>query len=371
MTRTFWHSFEPPGQSPVSGNRVSLTVDQIEDVGRKEVLQTPGPAFGAWKFLDALVAPGKEFRFMEPLGQAREVKVALSGLFGRFVVRAYLEQYLGLLYFAHLGREVLVLDGKLAVRVKRVRGAQGDLPDWIACAGGQSQLTVAEAKGSHEASWGRALNKAKEQTRRVDVHGTTGKLGVKRIAVVVRWGMLQGGPKRPWIAVHDPVEEGDERSADALDGAFMGIVRHHLGNLLEPLGHVELAGTLRRLATGANVLGDEGVVGRSRLIERAAEAGMRLRDTARGGQLGNAVIGGVVTRLGAMVGAPDAPPDLDAFAGRDLRPAFVGVSVEAIRAAVDGDAAYFRDGPPSGVARTSETATRRLEETAGRVVRLD
>ena len=30
------------------------------------------------------------------LGQAREVKVALSGLFGRFVARAYLERYFSL-----------------------------------------------------------------------------------------------------------------------------------------------------------------------------------------------------------------------------------------------------------------------------------
>ncbi len=31
---------------------------------------------------------GNAFIFKEPLGQAREVKVALSGLFGRFVARA-------------------------------------------------------------------------------------------------------------------------------------------------------------------------------------------------------------------------------------------------------------------------------------------
>jgi hypothetical protein len=34
--------------------------------------------------------------FKEPLGQAREVKTALSGLFGRFVVRVYMERYLGI-----------------------------------------------------------------------------------------------------------------------------------------------------------------------------------------------------------------------------------------------------------------------------------
>ncbi|WP_245441937.1 hypothetical protein [Mesorhizobium hawassense] len=64
----------------------------IEDAGIREVLQTPGAAYGAWSILDALLTPtgvGTPFIFREPLGQAREVKVALSGLFGRFVARAY------------------------------------------------------------------------------------------------------------------------------------------------------------------------------------------------------------------------------------------------------------------------------------------
>ncbi len=69
------------------------------------MLQTRGAAYGAWSILDALLAatgPSTPFIFKEPLGQAREVKVALSGLFGRFVARAYLERYLNLSIFAHL-----------------------------------------------------------------------------------------------------------------------------------------------------------------------------------------------------------------------------------------------------------------------------
>ncbi|MEX2374520.1 MAG: hypothetical protein WD942_02910 [Dehalococcoidia bacterium] len=69
-----------------------MDVSEIEDAGIREVLQTPGAAYGAWSILDALLAPtgaGTPFIFRQPLGQAREVKVALSGLFGRFVARAY------------------------------------------------------------------------------------------------------------------------------------------------------------------------------------------------------------------------------------------------------------------------------------------
>lgn len=68
------HSFDPPSASPVSGPFVDLEVSEIEDAGIREVLQTPGAAYGAWSMLDALLAPtgsGTPFVFREPLGQAR------------------------------------------------------------------------------------------------------------------------------------------------------------------------------------------------------------------------------------------------------------------------------------------------------------
>ena len=151
MTRTFFHSFDPPASSPVSGATVDLEVSEIEDAGIREVLQTPGAAYGAWSILDALLTPtgaGTPFVFREPLGQAREVKVALSGLFGRFVARAYLERYFNLSIFAHLGSRMIDLDRRRQVKITRL--SRGDLPDWIACASDLSSLTVAEAKGCHD-----------------------------------------------------------------------------------------------------------------------------------------------------------------------------------------------------------------------------
>ena len=91
MTRAFRHTFEPAHQNPISGQDVRLTIREIEDAGLLEVVQTPGAAFGSWAVLESLLQPGSRFVFREPLGQAREVKVALSGLFGRFVARAYLQ----------------------------------------------------------------------------------------------------------------------------------------------------------------------------------------------------------------------------------------------------------------------------------------
>lgn len=74
---------------------------------------------------------GTPFVFKKLLGQAREVKGALSGLFGRFVARAYLERYFNLSIFAHLGSRTIDLDRRRRVKVTRL--SRGDLPDWIAC----------------------------------------------------------------------------------------------------------------------------------------------------------------------------------------------------------------------------------------------
>jgi hypothetical protein len=54
VTRTFIHSFDPASASPVAGTTVDLEVSEIEDAGIREVLQTPGVAYGAWSILDAL-----------------------------------------------------------------------------------------------------------------------------------------------------------------------------------------------------------------------------------------------------------------------------------------------------------------------------
>ncbi len=83
MTRTFLHSFYPPSASPITAATVDLNSAEIETrvFGRFFRGGAPPMAHGP---LDALLTPtgmGTAFIFREPLGQAREVKVALSGLF--------------------------------------------------------------------------------------------------------------------------------------------------------------------------------------------------------------------------------------------------------------------------------------------------
>ena len=334
MTRTLLHSFDPPAESPVSGPTVDLEVSDIEDAGIREVLQTPGTAYGAWSILDTLLTPtgaGTPFIFKEPLGQAREVKVALSGLFGRFVARAYLERYFKLSIFAHLGSRIINLDRRKKIKVKRL--ARGDLPDWIACASDLSSLTVAEAKGCHDVGGpAKALDRAWAQAKRIDVTVKDRKVSVKRIAIATRWGMAASGPSDAFLSARDPVDEGDPIEPEDQESLFIGLLRLHIANLIKPLGHAELAGALQRLTHQPFPQRLQDDLGRARALLDAAPVREVEKATALGG-----LIGGVVTRAGPVTEADVAPADQETLARLNLRPVFVGIDRDLIRAAIDAE----------------------------------
>lgn len=340
MTRTFLHSFDPASASPVPGPTVDLEVSEIEDAGIREVLQTPGAAYGAWSILDALLTatgPGTPFIFKEPLGQAREVKVALSGLFGRFVARAYLERHLNLSIFAHLGSRSLLLDGRR--RIDIVRRSRGDLPDWVACAADLSSLTVAEAKGCHDRSGpDKALARAWTQAQRIDVTAKGRKVTIKRIAIATRWGAAASGPADAYLSVRDPVEEGEAIDPDDKDAIFIGLLRHHIANLINPLGHAELAGALRRLARERSEHWRHRDVASARELLNAAPI-----QEVDGTSAIDGLVGGIVTRAGPLTDATAAPADQDVLTRLNLRPVFVGIERDLIDAAIEGEAKTVRD----------------------------
>ena len=334
MTRTFLHSFDPPEDSPVADATVDLTVADIEDAGIREVLQTPGTAYGAWSILDALLTPtgaGTPFIFKGPLGQAREVKVALSGLFGRFVARAYLERYFNLSIFAHLGNHFINLDGRRKISVKRL--SRGDLPDWIACSSNLSSLTVAEAKGSHDPGGpAKALARAWKQAGRIDITAQGRKVTVKRVAIATRWGMAAAGPAEAHISVQDPVDEGEPFEPLEEDAIFVGLLRLHIANLIRPLGHVELADSLYRLT-------DQPLAPRLQRDMQTAQAAL---DTVQITEIENVsatdgLVGGIVTRAGPVTDADVSPADRDTLERLNLRPVFVGIERDLIRAAIDAN----------------------------------
>lgn len=340
MTRTFFHSFDPPAASPISGATVDLEVSEIEDAGIREVLQTPGAAYGAWSILDALLTPtgaGTPFVFREPLGQSREVKVALSGLFGRFVARAYLERYFNLSIFAHLGNRTIDLDRRRQVKITRL--SRGDLPDWIACAADLSSLTVAEAKGCHDVGGpAKALDRAWAQARRIDVTARSRKVTVKRIAIATRWGIATAGPADAHLSVRDPIDEGEPHTQEEKDALFIGMLRLHIANLIKPLGHAELADALRSLTLQSIPRRLQGETQRARSLLDASP----VQDVDKASAAMDGLIGGVVTRAGPLTDNGVEPADQEALSRLNLRPVFVGVEHELIRAAIDAEPQAIR-----------------------------
>ena len=367
MTRTFKYSFEPAGSDPVKKPTVALTVQEIQDVGLKEVLQTPGVPFGAWSILDALLVPGASpspFTFKEPLGQAREVKTAISGLFGRFVARAYLEKHFNLSVFGNLGSEDIDLDGRLHVRIARKRGHErGDLPDWVACDAVGSSLTIAEAKGSQSKSGPKAALKAGwEQAGRIDVLVGAKRMTLKRIAVATHWGNAIDGPASSEMMVKDPLDQGDDIDAKEEDAAFIGLVRLHIANLIRPLGHQALSSALIELnsARGMDIGSAEAKArnalerSQGRPIEQAPDAGT--------------LIGGVVTRIGALEASELSRSDRETLKRLNLEPTFFGLERILIEAAVKGDPAEIRQ----RMQRPREASpTSRPDRAGGWIVPLD
>lgn len=364
MTRTFTYSFDPPTSSPIVGTTVDLDVSDIEDAGVREVLQTPGAPYGSWSILDALLAatgPGTPFVFQEPLGHAREVKVALSGLFGRFVARAYLERYFGLKIFAHLSRSSLLLDRRLGIKI--VKLDRGDLPDWVASTSTLSTLTVAEAKGCHDRTGpAKALARAWDQANRIDVIANGKRVTVKRIAVATRWGAASAGPSDSHLSVRDPEDQGDPVTPQESDATYIGILRQHVANLIAPLGHSELASLIRQLNTALS----------PRAAERGIAQARHVLDTTSvkevvGGHQVDGLIGGIVTRAGPLRGAEVAMTDQDALARLNLRPVFVGIERDLVTSAIDGEAEVARK-RMTDISRRDDVA--RYDQAGGWIVPL-
>ena len=324
------------------GRMVVLSVQEIEDAGLREILQTPGTALGSWAMLEALLEPTGDntpFVFRQPLGEAREVKVALSGLFGRFVARAYLERYFNLSIFAHLGRSTIVLDGQRQIEV--VRRERGDLPDWVACSSALSDLAVVEAKGSHDQSGpAQALGRAWKQAGRIDVEAGNRRMPLNRLAIVTRWGVSTGGPLDPWMSVRDPIDEGDPIERDAKDAMFVGLFRHHVANMITKIGHTELARVIRGLTAPYAHYDD--LDGESR-----DESARELLDAAPREEFGHdaerlTLVGGLVTRAGPFAESRVPRADMETLARLDLRPVFVGIEYELLHAAIKGESAAIR-----------------------------
>jgi hypothetical protein len=326
---TFDHHFEPIGISSI-GNSVDLTPREIEDAGLHEVLQSPGAALGSWSLLGALLdGTTPDFVFREPLGRSREVKTALSGLFGRFVARAYASRHLSYTHFAHIHSPPMALafGGGMVERV-----LPHDLPDWAAWNG--RDLAIIEAKGSH--AWAgpqKTLEGAYAQAERVEIR-IGGKVApFKRYAIATRWGFTVNGPDRPMLWVKDPLIDGEGVDEDSVRRLGGGIALHHYASLLVPLGHQELGGALRRQALAIDAPGYERAQAESReAFARTLSRKLHMNGPGPEGEL----VGGFVTRAGPIQSDNLSASDREVLVRLRMRPAFVGVERVALKAVIEG-----------------------------------
>ena len=331
---SFKHSFTPSGVSWL-GSSVTLSTREIEDAGLREILQTPGPAIGHWGILDALLDSScSDFRFLSPLGQAREVKVAISGLFGRFVARAYATRHLGLSHYAHIASPPMRLSGPMRGELRRVRGKRGDMPDWVAWGPGPG-LAIVEAKGCHDRKGpGQTLSRAYTQAERGEIRIGSRLAPFKRYAIATRWGFALPTDWEPMLWVKDPDEAGDQLSPDELRELKAGVVRLNCASLLERLEHPELADALRRQASAPfpnrRTQADRDALA---ALERAVPRRVEGLPTV---EPRDELIGGFITKGGLV--APDdlSAVDQETLSRLKMRPAFVGIERQMLKLAIEG-----------------------------------
>jgi hypothetical protein len=357
--RNFRHRYTPAGQGTAGKDPLPLTTTEIADAAIREIVQIALSSAPFDVFLDQLLVPGDpSFRWIAQLGQIRETRTALSGLFGRFVARAYLTRYCHYRYFEPIRSNLQPLNGWPHYTVQK--NATGDLPDWItSTTRAANTFAIAEAKGSHNASGPMpSLSAAMAQARRIDIMAGGNKLKVKRYAIATRWA-VQGhsGLHHPYLWVDDPEEGEVEPSPKDLMQIRRSIALGHYAAFADGFGLPETAEAILRAKT-----------------EQPGSLDLPRRDQtilAVDGQAPYPVIAAAIVPNGAIPLPRGADPDafrealLTLFGGKV---AILAVSVEAILAV---DRLEDRaDNPLAATDEPSFWARRRAQEDGSEQVPL-
>jgi hypothetical protein len=194
------------------------------------------------------------------------------------------------------------------------------------------------------------------------------RVGLKRIAIATRWGAANGGPGSPVMAVRDPDESGDDISSDEFDAVVVGIARHHVANLLGPLGHTQLASALKTLAETRI----PSTVEQAANLARTAVADTpprRIRAPDKDVAPDDELIGGVVTRSGPLRATHLSTVDQEVLGRMDLAPTFLGIERRFVNAVIEGHTGEIREILMSSRRRTGDDV--RTDTAAGWFVRLD
>lgn len=128
-------------------NVCEVDTDQVGLSALNEIIQTAPGSNPLPLLFDEFLSSGTAQLIWKGSGPGRgvEVRRAFSGLFGRFLARAYLERYHGFTWFSPISGAPCNVSRRL--RVIRQPGREFDMPDWIMA--GPGVLAIGEAKGSH------------------------------------------------------------------------------------------------------------------------------------------------------------------------------------------------------------------------------
>lgn len=250
--RKFRHSFFSPDYRR-ENLIIELTTEEIAAAAVEEILQIGLSASPFNLFVEQLLTEDEEwFKWKAKLGNVRETRTALSGLFGRFVARAYLTRYHDYHHFEPIASDTQSLAGWPYIEVRRAEGVVGDLPDWIVSSRRDANdFAIAEAKGSHNKSgFNDALASAKAQVRRINVHAGETILATKRYAIATRWAVDDiVRLEEPWLAVDDPEEGERPPTDDEYRYIQRSIELGHFAALAEGMGLRETGAALREAKT--------------------------------------------------------------------------------------------------------------------------
>ena len=134
------------------------------------------------------------------------------------------------------------------------------------------------------------------------------------------------------LSVKNPLDEGEPLEPHEKDALFIGLLRLHIANLIRQLGHVELADALYRLTRQPFARRLQGDIDLARILLDEAPVGEMDKAATFGG-----LVGGIITRAGPVADAGVTSGDQEMLAHLNLRPVFVGVERDLIRAAIDAE----------------------------------
>ncbi len=217
----------PPGSIPssltttINGNAAQTPVDTLEvsltrlchhmflDT-RGQLPPRPNPFFSFYK---GFVTSGLPLEFVEGgLGSHKEARIAESMTVGKAFCRWFLDTHFGIKHFAHMEHVIGQTAPSLYGRVRVLRVAKGDTPDYL-CSDGVHNPSLAEAKGRQQgsisftnadfASW-------RQQVRRVEVVDELGNtISVKANIVATRFRIeTEGSRIQSKLFAEDPETEG-------------------------------------------------------------------------------------------------------------------------------------------------------------------